>query len=496
MIKKLQATWVHTVDSWPLTKKWGQKWGVYTLISAIILSVILLSLLFADWDSEPSAGHYARVEKGSFHVTIVEAGDIEAVTQKSVSAPMMWGSKMQIIELVDEGIIVKKDDFIVQFDAADLEANLDLALDNLETIKADLKKLDAQQKLSLSNMQNQLKISEYSLEQSKLSLEMQQFESDISKEEARISLRQAELSMDTAGKQMASQKIIQHSARLTKLTAIRQANTRVQNLRDRISEMRLVAPADGMIVYERFRGERVKNGLDARPGQPLLSIPDLSRMQIKIYINELDRYKVRKGQKAVITLDAYPDMLLSGELSEVATLSQKIQDDKELKGFVAIVRINESDNRLRPGMSAQVSIRMETVHDVMFVPIAAVHELDGETVVYSRGSMKPIIVELGLRNDGYVVINGEIDSGQELAWFDVSEKMQFYGYSDEQLRIEALRHRLTQSFSVFEERGILHNYIESSVKDENVEDSKTEEKPAINLDKLPASVRERLKKKS
>ncbi|MBU1863972.1 MAG: efflux RND transporter periplasmic adaptor subunit, partial [Candidatus Omnitrophica bacterium] len=69
-----------------------------------------------------------------------------------------------------------------------------------------------------------------------------------------------------------------------------------------------------MVVYTQVRGERVREGYTARPGWPLMTIPDLSHMQVKAYINEVDRMKIQVGQKAYMVLDAFPDLELQGKV--------------------------------------------------------------------------------------------------------------------------------------------------------------------------------------
>ena len=492
MMKIVITTWKKALQSWPLTQRWGRAWGARTLIAAMVVVLLLISLAFSDWSHGPEIRHFTKVTRGDFHVTLVEAGDVEAVSERGITAPMMWGAKLQIIDLVPEGALVKKGDFLVQFDAADLESSLDLAKDNLETLQADLNKLDAQQTLSITNHENSLLLSQYSLEQARLSLEMQQFESDVRREEARIATRQAELDLATTQKQLESQRIIHRSERMKKLTAIRQAKLKIQSIENRIAQMQLTAPIDGMVVYQYYRGERVKKGLEARPGQPLISIPDLDRMRIKLYINEVDRLKVQLGQTAEITLDAYPELSFEGKVVEMGRLAQAIRHDVDLKGFEVLVDVFGSDQRLRPGMTAKVAIHLETVEDVLFVPLAAIHEKDGETVVFFKGKHKPHAVTLGLRNDGYAVVSG-VKADQELQWNDPQGVLPLYGFADEKRRVEEIRIQLGHSFSVFKERGMLYDYIKKpATQAVTSADSVNDGAANVDIRHLPASLRNRL----
>ncbi len=478
------------IEKLPFSEKWGSdrvKLVVYGS-AGLLLLIILLSIILP---GKATTGiDWAVVQRGDFYVDLVETGDIEAVSQVDIKAPMMWGASLKVIDLVPEGTRVKKGDFLLQFDVSDLQDNLKLRQDQLESLEADLEKLKAQQALTISNQENQLKLTQYSHEQAQLQLQMRKFESQALQEEARLQLKQAEIQLEKVRKQLASQRIIHRSQIIQRVTGIREARNRVRETVERIDKLHLIAPTDGMVVYQQIRGERVKEGYESRPGWPLMAIPDLSRMQVKVYVNEVDRLKVERGQEARIILDAYPDIEFQGKVLEVARLGDIVTGEERLKGFVILINIDGSDPKLKPGMTAQVRIILDKLENVVYIPMAAVFEIDGEPTVFWKGKGKPLFIDLGWRNDGYVVVEAGLEPGMELAWRPPAEEnIPLLGMAEEKRRIDEINQTIRESFTVFQDRGILFDYgspVQAELSGER------EGQPQIDLDRLPASIRQRL----
>ena len=479
------------INRFPILKRLDSVKGrrIVAAAAGCLLLIIILALMGSGHRTD--TGNWAVVEQGGFTVELVESGDVEAVSQKVISAPMMWGEKPQVTELVPEGTFVKKGDFLLQFDVSDLEDTKKLREDQRVSLLADMEKLKAQQALTIYNQEQSLQLAQYSYEQAELRLEMRKFESQAKQEEARLELKQAEIDLVRVRKQLESQRII-HASEIIKLqTQINEAENRVESIIDRIAKLQLTSPEDGMVVYQQVRGERVKEGYEPRPGWPLMSIPDLSRMQVKIFINEVDRLKVKVGQRVHISLEAYPEVTLTGKIREVSRLAQLVTGDERLKGFIAYADIDGTDPKLKPGITARVRIVLETLEDVLYVPVGIVFEMEGQTVVFPEGKQKPYAVYLGPRNDGFVVIESGVKPGMKLSYTNPAEDASLLGRAEEQRRVEEVRKILHESFDVFQERGILHDYAEPAGT-EAVADSTEESK--IDLDKLPAGIRERLRR--
>ncbi|MBN1895444.1 efflux RND transporter periplasmic adaptor subunit [bacterium] len=435
-------------------------WG-----SAAFLVLLLLLTCPRPRAAEPGREEWAVVEQKDFSVEIVESGDLEAVSQRLISAPQVQSDQMQVIELVPEGSIVKQGDFLIQFDVSQLETNLALAEQDLAASLADLDRIKAQQSLTYSNLENTLKLTAYSHEQSKLQLEAQQYESETKKEQARLALKQAEMDLKRVRDQIAYQEIM-HASQMTLLeTAIRKQRNELKSLREQIIKQKILAPIGGMVVYQEVGSwqnrERLRIGYKARPGEPLISIPDLSRMQVKLYLNEIDRSEIEPGLKARVILDAYPDTVFNGRVRELANLAQNVDEESELKGFVVYVDLDGSDIRLKPGLSARVRIELTRVPNACVVPVGTLYEIHGKPVVFQHRKARSIPIVLGPRNDASAVVQGAVKPGMKLSWEPNNPDARPLGYADEKKRTDDANRLLIESIARFEKRGILYDYSRS-----------------------------------
>jgi HlyD family secretion protein len=196
------------------------------------------------------------------------------------------------------------------------------------------------------------------------------------------------------------------------------------------------SPIKGVIVDRRVN---VGQAVTAAANAPTLFLvaSDLKRMQLWVAVNEADAPGIRPGQTARFTVDAYPDRIFRGKVSQCrpnATLSQQ----KEVT-YTAVVEVDNADNKLLPYLTADVQIRGEERKDVLLVPNAALRwepppqqSTAGDRaeqppagkapprtgVVWIEGEsscLRPVRLRLGV-SDGVmtVVVGGELAEGQQV----------------------------------------------------------------------------------
>jgi len=262
--------------------------------------------------------------------------------------------------------------------------------------------------------------------------------------------------------QLTSLKIIQANQRIQTESRIRTVQNNIRSLKGQIDRMRVTAPEQGMVVYKdvgSYRNrERLKIGYKAMHGEPILSVPDMSHLRVKLFINEADRSEVLPGQKAIITLDAYPKAVFHGSVQTVSRLAQSVRWNSLLKGFAVLVNMVESDPRIKPGMSARVHIVMDSLKNVLTVPVGVVFEVNEKPVVFPRGKTRPVYVTLGPRNDERMVIQKGVKAGQKLSWHPVNPQVKMFGNSEEKRRINLIAANLEKSLSNFEKSGTIYDY--------------------------------------
>jgi len=143
-----------------------------------------------------------------------------------------------------------------------------------------------------------------------------------------------------------------------------------------LNQTLLTAPFDGIaILYETFRdGEKRKPRVGDRVlrNQPILYLPDITSMVVKTNIREVDLNKISLHQKAKIHVDAYPDTNLEGAVDFMGALASEVHGGgMGGKYFQLTVAVNTEDLRLRPGMTARVTIVASRIKDTLSVPVSA-----------------------------------------------------------------------------------------------------------------------------
>ncbi len=185
--------------------------------------------------------------------------------------------------------------------------------------------------------------------------------------------------------------------------------------------LEIVAPATGTIInLEIEEGEIVTSGaVSYTTGTTLMTIADLSTMQIKAGVNEVDIGKVRDGQEVAIDVDAYPGVHFAGTITHVAPAAH---DEQGVKIFDVEIDIVDSDERLRPGMTANVEIQGDHCENALTVPVEAAFLKRGRYVVYvfDGSEQEPVEreVEAGIANIERLEIRSGVAEGELVALYD------------------------------------------------------------------------------
>jgi len=182
------------------------------------------------------------------------------------------------------------------------------------------------------------------------------------------------------------------------------------------------APIPGLVVFrEEFRaGQRRKPrvGDTVWQNQPVLFLPDVSKMVVKTRVREVDVHKIDKGKTTTVELDAFPGKVLKGKVDFIGILAQrKSWETRGEKYFDVVVRLIDSNPRLRPGMTARVEILADQVKDALTVPVNAIFESQGKKVCYvdiSRSyEVRKVII--GRQNENVVEVLSGLREGERVA---------------------------------------------------------------------------------
>ena len=154
------------------------------------------------------------------------------------------------------------------------------------------------------------------------------------------------------------------------LSQSEQSNANLLSAEDELSKTRLTAPKYGIVTsITKEEGEMAVGGM-FNPGV-LMTVADLSRMEVEVDVNENDVVMIEIGDTSEIEIDAYPDTVFYGVVSEIAHTAQSANMgvQNQVTNFKVKVKMISVPDKIRPGMSSTVNIITETLVDVTSIPI-------------------------------------------------------------------------------------------------------------------------------
>ena len=423
---------------------------------ALIILIVLVLIgggAAVAWYYLPSdeAGTVASfpVQQGEFVIALnLKGGELEAIKAENVTAPHVRG-ELKITHLFPEGEKVEVGDLLADFDNVEFVKRVTDADQALEVAKAELAKSAANQKAQKARLDGELKNQEAQLRLAELQVEKMKFESTIQKEETQLAARQAELRLEQAATKLESQIIIDGAQTKQLELDISRKERELKKATADLRNLKVKAEKPGLVVYAKKWSPtgpiKVRVGDEIWGGQALISLPDLTRMRVKTYVNEVDVDKLEKGQLATIKLDALLEPTFHGSITSIANLGRDKEGEKNVKVFDVEIEIEEEDSRLKPGMSATSEVIVETVPprpvpqpdtvkqeitaelpdpvpEPLYIPLDAVFEKGGETIVYRLVDGQPVeqVVVLGQRNENYVIVEDGLGPDDDVTLRDPS----------------------------------------------------------------------------
>jgi RND family efflux transporter MFP subunit len=179
-----------------------------------------------------------------------------------------------------------------------------------------------------------------------------------------------------------------------------------------LSDTVIKAPVDGTVI-----GKPIPAGQTVSPGistpMVLLTIADMSKMQIEAQIDETDIGKVDIGQKVTFTVDAYQGKTFTGIVSNI---SQKADIQQNVVYYPVIIDVDSPQGLLRPTMTARITVLVGERKNVLTLPLAAVKETKGQRYVQMMKGGQPynVNVTTGLANEEQIEITGGINDGDHI----------------------------------------------------------------------------------
>jgi len=404
-------------------------------ITALIVIVTSISLIFfvrATSGNDKEAFNIPEVRQGSFEIAISSSGELVAESSVDVRGPNLVQNMnfrmapVRLTDIVPEGTIVSKGEYIATLDRSSFANTLKDELDILRQLGSDFEMKLLDTTVVLTTLRDDIRNQSYAMEEASIALEQSKYEPPAIQRQAQLELDKTKRFLEYK-QRLYNLRYIQSSTEARTLrSSLERQKSKVKDLEDILDGFIIRAPSDGMVMYKKDRtGVKRKAGSMISPFDPVIAtLPDMSSLLSKVYISEVDVNKVRPGQKVQITVDALSGKSFTGVVSTIANIGEQLANS-DSKVFEVNVKIDFSDPLLRPSMTSGNRIILKAFENVTYVPAESVHAgIDSIPFVYTREGTKQVVI-LGAENDKNIIIEKGLEEGTSV-WLSTPENPSKY----------------------------------------------------------------------
>jgi HlyD family secretion protein len=403
-----------------------------------------------------------RAEVKEFTFDITERGELESSANMEVRCEVQSkeGRGMKILEIVPEGTLVQPGDLLIRFEDSGLKnerTQQEIALNSAEAAatqakneveSANFAKREYEEgtyKQELEKAQSEVFVAEENLRRAKDTLEFTRrlaakgYRNQVTAEADEFAVKKCEKELGVAQTKLMvlrdytrEKTLRKHDADINTAEAKQQSEEaklelerqKLAKIDEQIAKCIVKAPRAGQVVYDheqdQWNGDeyKIKEGAVVYERRVVIRMPDPTKMQVKAKIAESKIDKLKPGMSATMQIEGLPGVTLNGRVAKVNDFpAQGNWYSSSVKEYETTVEVVDPPAGLRPGMTAQVAIRVEQIPQALQVPLQAVAEIDGCHYCLQRGadgSLSPRPVRLGTSNEKFLVIREGITADDEL----------------------------------------------------------------------------------
>ena len=346
-------------------------------VAVVLVLAILVAVSVKSSQSNVIKVTTSKVVREDITSVVTGSGEIKAKTYVNIGAQGFG----KITELyVKEGESVKKGQKLAQLENIQSQADVNAQRASIETAQMDIDSARAAIETSIAEVARD----KADLEQKTLDYNRAQqlYKSQlISKSD--FDSKKAAYDVAVATLNEAQAKVVQSKAQMASSSGrLSQANATLRKLTDVLGKTEYVAPFDGIVTNLPVRqGETVVIGIQNAPGSTLMTLADMSIVTAEVRVDETDIVNVKIGEPVEVTIDALPDQVFKGRVTEIGdqalvrssgvATSQTTAGTQEAKDFKVVVTLDSPPQNLRPGFSTTAKITTASKSNVVAIPIQA-----------------------------------------------------------------------------------------------------------------------------
>jgi HlyD family secretion protein len=339
----------------------SRRW-IAIALGVVAVSIIAVVVVMTRSNSPAAANH--PISSSTIPGQVLRLrGTTEAVQSRAVLAPLLEGAQvgsLTIIHMAPAGSRVKQGDLLVEFDRQAQQRDFFDKQAEYQKLVDQVAEEQAKENAAKAKDQTELKTAEDNLRKSELEVQKAEIVSRIDAEKNQESLDEAKATYD----QLRETFDLKRAAALAAIRILEIQRDRTQqtmlHAQANSNLMQIHAPIDGIVVLNSIWKEgtmgEVQEGDQVRPGVPFMQVVNPAAMEVRVLANQQDFPSLHIGQAAKVRLDAYPDLVFSAKVEQLAPIGENGSFSSKLRQFAVITSIDGNDPKLMPDLSAAVDV--------------------------------------------------------------------------------------------------------------------------------------------
>ena len=355
----------------------------YTLLLNISILIIFVSCQKQDSKETPTY----KVQYSDFEDYLTIDGTVEPVQTISIGCPREADGIITFI--VEDGSYVNEGDVVCIIEDKEVKKRYDESLINLETANAGLSKNKADLDLQYALLEAQVKNNAAETDIANLDSLQLQYLSPVQKKIKKLELETVAIEKHKLEKKLKSLAIINQSELRKSEFEIQRITNDIKNSKEQLDGLVLKSAHKGLIYLANYyTGNKVKVGDNVWNNMPVLTIPDLTKMKVKIYASEVNYKRINISDLIEFSFDAMPKNKAWGKILTKSPVGQPIKENSKIKTFEIEASMDSSIVIPGPGLSAKCKVIIKRIKKVLVIPQIAVFMKDSMKVVYIKKSEK------------------------------------------------------------------------------------------------------------
>ncbi len=404
-----------------IRKLFKRKKTIYIAVGGLVLFIAVVFFF-----GKKISSNVYKVKRENFEAIISCKGEIQSEKAVFITIPDIFGDRTleiyetQIKDLIPEGSIVKKGDYVALLDQGRIKQLKQANEESLKKILFNYNDAKIDSAVDLVALRDGIEQFIFDLKYKEIELEQAAFESPAYQRKAQMAYERALRQLDY--KKRAYQ-MTQKSLRIQVARDedwVKRLTEKDNKYQIAFDEARITAPQDGMVIYGRTfgRGGSRKLGIGSNvsmQNRVIATLPDLSVLVSETYVEEIYISKIKVGDSARIYIDALKNQVKIGAISSISNVGQEMTGF-DSKVFKVNIRISSENNKIKPAMTTNNEIIIDKEENVLVIPRAAMFERSGKQYVYIKefGKVSTRDVECGSQNEKFVVVKSGLKEGDKI----------------------------------------------------------------------------------